>query len=90
MQRERENKVAPTYAAIRIRPDTRNFLRKIGRKTETYDQIIHTLIDSYVRKEEEMLHRVVHKQDGTPVIYGNVDATREGISSLLPSSTETR
>jgi hypothetical protein len=82
--------MAHTYAAIRIWPDTRTTLRKIGHKTETYDQIIQTLIDSYMRKQEEMLHRVVHKQDGSPVIYGNVDATREGVSSLLPSSTETR
>jgi hypothetical protein len=85
---QKQKKMAQRYSAIRIWPHTRILLRTIGHKTQTYDQIIHTLIHTYMRKEEEMLHRVVHKQDGTPVIYGNVDATKEDFP-LPPSSTET-
>jgi hypothetical protein len=81
MQIERENKLTPTYAAIRIWPETRTLLRKIGHKTQTYDQIIRTLINSYREKEETMLHRARQSQDWTPVTYGKLDATKEESSS---------
>jgi hypothetical protein len=63
-------------------------LRKIGHKTETYDQIIQNLIDSYIKKEEMTLHRATHNQDSTPANYGKLDATREDTSSPLSSSID--
>jgi hypothetical protein len=83
---QKQKKAAHTYAAIRIWPDTRILLRKIGQKTETYDEIIQNLIDSYIKKEETMLHRAIHNQDSTPANYGKLDATRQETSSLLSSS----
>jgi hypothetical protein len=84
---QKQKKMAQRYSAIRIWPDTRISLRQIGHKAQTYDQIIQNLIHSYMGKEE--MHRVFHKQDWTPVTYGKLDATREDISSLPSSSTET-
>lgn len=47
-----EKKEIKPYTTIRIRKETRERLKRIGRKDESYDSILNRLIDEYIEKIE--------------------------------------
>ncbi len=48
-----EKKEISPYTTIRVRKETRERLKQIGRKDESYDSILNRLIDEYLRKMED-------------------------------------
>lgn len=47
-----EKKEIKPYTTIRIRKETREKLKRIGKKDESYDDILNRLINVYIKKME--------------------------------------